>query len=193
MTEVFSRTVVALGMMCLTAMNIGSEPTIELLDQEYGFGGVRFGAVDTQVPQLVHAPSGVGKRWRNTKLFVRQGDTCKLAGFAVAPTYWFRNHRFIGATIDVPLVQAGEVMAALNKKYGPAQRDTAAADTYYWLGKRTYILFEHFYPKARTWDLHIGSLAMLNEQVMETTVRRQARATLGWQPDSLGLPRQFPR
>jgi hypothetical protein len=193
MADLFIRTAIVLGMMFLTAANGGSEPSIALLDQENGFGGVRFGAVDTQVPQLVHTPSGIGKRWRVTKLFIRQGDTSKLAGHAVVPTYWFRNHRFVGVTIEVPLAQAGEVMLALNNKYGPAQRDTAAADTYYWLGTHTYILFEHFYPKARTWNLHISSLGMLNEQVTETAVRRQARATLGWQPDSLGLPRQFSR
>lgn len=190
----FLRPLVAIGISILAAAQTPTaEPGIAALDQENGFGGIPFGTVDTQVPQLAHVPSGVGKRWRATKLFIRQADTSTVAGRVVAPTYWFRNHRFIGVTIDVPLAQADAVLAALSQKYGPSQRDTTAAETHYWLGTRTYILFEHFYPKARAWKLHISSLAMLNEQVLETAVRRQARAKLGWQPDSLGLPRQFPR
>jgi hypothetical protein len=59
---------------------------------------------------------------------------------------------------------------------------------WYWLGQRTYILYEDALPDVA---LHVASLGMLNEQVIETAVRREARQKLGWQPDSLGLPRQF--
>ncbi len=194
MKTLFHRVVWTTGFVFLiAAQSPDSEPSIAVLDRENGFGGVCFGCLDTQVPRLTHTPSGIGKRWRTTKLFTRQSDTVTISGQAVVPTYWFRNHHFEGVTIDVGLAQADAVLAALKRKYGPSQRDTAEAETHYWLGARTYILYERTYPKSRGWELHISSLAMLNEQVVETAVRSQARAKLGWQPDSLGLPRQFPR
>lgn len=190
----FCRAVAAAGFMfAMTAQAPVSEPNIAVLDQRNGFGGISFGCLDTQVSGLTHIPSGIGKRWRATKLFMRQSDTTTISGQPVIPTYWFRNHHFVGVTIDISLIQADAILAGLKWKYGPSQRDTVEVETQYWLGTRTYILYERTYPKSRGWELHIGSLAMLNEQVVETAVRRQARATLGWQPDSLGLPRQFPR
>jgi len=167
-------------------------PGPDVLDQENGFGGILFGSLDGQVSGLTRAPSGVGKRWRHTKLYGRMTDTITLAGRAVKPTYWFRNHRFEGVTIWVSLAQAAATEALLVRKYGLPQADAAVAETNYWLGKRTYILYERNYPKSRGWVLHVASLAMLNEQVVETAVRQQARTRLGWQPDSLGLPHQFP-
>lgn len=137
--------------------------------------------------------SGVGKRWRVTRLFERPANLTTIAGRQVPATYWFRNHRFIGVTIDIAKNQGEATAAWLRSNYGPARPDSAAAGTEYWLGKRTYILFEPVYPKSKGWELHIASLAMLNEQVAETAVRHQARLSLGWRPDSLGLPRQYSR
>ena len=85
------------------------------------------------------------------------------------------------------------MLVFLKHKYGPSRRDSIDANTEYWLGTRTFILYEPVNPKSKGYVLHVSSLAMLNEQVVETAVRQQARARLGWQPDSLGLPRQFPR
>ena len=183
------------GLLFLVAAHPhGPLPGMAVLDQENGFGGVSFGQSDAQVTGLQHTSSGIGKRWRTTKLFHRQPDTITVGAQAIKPVYWFRNHRFEGVTIDLPTpAQAEKVLAFMKHKYGPSQRDTMAAETEYWLGARTFMLYEPVYPKSHGWVLHISSLAMLNEQVVETAVRRQARATLGWQPDSLGLPRQFPR
>ena len=195
MRALFSRSLWAVGITLLVSAQVPElEPGIALLDQENGFGGIPFGQSDAQVTGLMHAASGIGKRWRNTKLFRRQSDTATLGRQLVRPVYWFRNHHFIGVNIGLEQpAQAEKVRAFLKHKYGPSQRDPADAETEYWLGAHTFMLFEPVYPKSRGWVLHISSLTMLNEQVVETAVRRQARATLGWQPDLLGLPRQFPR
>lgn len=177
----------------LLSAQAAPSPSLAALDQANHFGGIVFGTLDTRVRGLVRTPSGIGKRWRTTKLFRRPSDTLTLAGLPIRPVYWFRNHRFIGADIDLTKDQAGTVRLFLHRQYGRSQPDPAAAGTEYWLGARTYLLFEPVYPASRGWVLHIASLAMLNEQVTETAVRRQARARLGWQPDSLGLPPQFPR
>lgn len=75
----------------------------------------------------------------------------------------------------------------LTKRYG-APRPGNVAGQWYWLGRRTYILYEEGMPKT---TVHIAGLDMLNEQLIETSVRQEARTALGWQPDSLGLARQF--
>ncbi|MCI1186891.1 hypothetical protein MON38_05625 [Hymenobacter sp. DH14] len=184
---------VLLLMPGLLATQTAPAPGLGALDQANGFGGIPFGRLDTQVPGLVREASGIGKRWRTTKLFRRPADTLTLAGQSVHPMYWFRNHRFVGVNIDLPKAEGGRVQNYLHQQYGPPQPDPAVAGSAYWLGARTYVLFEPVYPASKGWVLHIASLAMLNEQVTETAVRQQARATLGWQPDSLGLPPQFPR
>jgi len=188
-----TRALVLSGVVLLMATKLTEAPGIELLDQENGFAGIAFGSTLEQVPGLAPTSGGLGKRWRHTKLYRRPATSVALAGEVVMPDYWFRNQHFIGVTIDVSRAQGAAVLGYLKQKYGPSQIDSAAVGTEYWLGKRTYILFEPTYPKSRGWELHIAELAMLNEQVVETAVRRQARAKLGWQPDSLGLPRQFPR
>ena len=187
--------VLGLRSILLTAAQLTTAPvpSPDVLDQENGVAGIRFGSLDAQTPRLTPDFNSLGKRWRNTKLYHRLGDTTTLGGQAVAPAYWFRNHRFEGVTIEISLAKAAAVSAFLKRKYGPSRPDAAIPETEYWLGTRSYILYERAYPKSRGYELHIASLAMLNEQVLETAVRQQARARLGWQPDSLGLPRQFPR
>jgi hypothetical protein len=82
-----------------------------------------------------------------------------------------------------------QVLAYLTAQYGPARPDTLP-DHWYWLGQQSYMLLERTTKNRAV--LFVASLAMLNEQVYETTVRARARQLLHWQPDSLGLPRQFP-
>jgi len=77
----------------------------------------------------------------------------------------------------------------LTAQYGPARPDTLA-NSWYWLGQHSYIMLEKVDKKKGF--LFIASLGMLNEQVHETAVRARARRLLGWHPDSLGLPRQYP-
>ena len=188
--------VLASASVLLMAAQLATAPAVpnpDLLDQENGFAGIKFGSLDTQVPGLRPEPSGVGKRWRFTRLFHRPADTITLGSQAVVPTYWFRNHRFEGVTIEISMAKATAVSAFLKRKYGLPQVDAGIPETEYWLGTRSYILYERIYPKSRGYELHIASLAMLNEQVLETAVRQQARVKLGWHSDSLGLPRQFPR
>ena len=94
--------------------------------------------------------------------------------------------------IDLHLTSDKAVQLALEyltSQYGPARPDTLP-DHWYWLGQRSYILLEK--NGKRDGALFIASLAMLNEQVYESAVRARARRQLGWQPDSAGLPRQFP-
>lgn len=82
-----------------------------------------------------------------------------------------------------------QTLQQLTALYGPARPDTVP-NSWYWLGQRSYILLEKTYPSGG--QVVLASLAMLNEQVYETAVRARARRQLGWHPDSLGLPRQFP-
>ena len=187
--------VMGLASILLTAAQFATTPipSPDVLDQENGFARIKFGSLDAQAPGLTPDFSGLGKRWRNTKLYHRLGDTTTLGGQAVTPAYWFRNHRFEGVTIEISLIKAAAISAFLKLKYGPSWSDATISETEYWLGARSYILYERAYPKSRGYELHIASLVMLNEQVLETAVRQQARVRLGWQPDSLGLPRQFPR
>ena len=165
-------------------------PSALRLDAAGGVGGLRFGEALTPAARLQPTLGGMGKRWRTTKLFVRPGDMTRLGGSPRPPTYWFRQNRFIGASVDMPSAQALQVaLARLTAQYGPAHPDTLP-DQWYWLGQRSYLLLERSSKNQGT--LFVASLAMLNEQVYETAVRARARRLLGWHPDSLGLPRQFP-
>lgn len=167
----------------------GPMPGMQPLDVAYRVHGIPLGAAEGSVPWLRPGFGGVGKRWRHTRLYdAARPDTLTLGGQRAEVSFWFRGGRYIGATYqlkDEP--ESRLIRTLLTRRYGPP-RQAAEPDTWYWLGRRTYILYEDSY---RTTIVHIASLAMLNEQVAETTVRQQARATLGWQPDSLGMPRQF--
>lgn len=135
--------------------------------------------------------SGMGKRWKTTQVYVLppQADTMMLAHQPVHPEFWFRSGQFIGVTYQLKREQKSRtVLRELTRRYGPP-RPGNVPGAQYWLGRRTYILYEDAVPDV---VLHIASLDMLNEQVIETSVRQEARNSLGWQPDSLGLPRQFP-
>jgi hypothetical protein len=160
------------------------------LDAAGGVGGLRFdepaGLEITLTPQI----SGVGKRWRTTKLYRRPGDTTQLGGLGAPDAYWFRANRFIGIDKKLALPEAiAQAYQVLTAQYGPARPDTLP-DSWYWLGQRSYIMLEKIDKKRGA--LFIASLGMLNEQVHETAVRARARRLLGWRPDSLGLPRQYP-
>jgi len=160
------------------------------LDEAGGVGGLRFGEPAGPGVVLTSRFNGVGKRWRTTTLYSRPGDTTRLGGLGAPDAYWFRANRFIG--IDKMLSSPGAIQQAyqlLTAQYGPARPDTVP-DSWYWLGQRSYILLEKT-DKKRGF-LFIASLGMLNEQVHETAVRARARRLLGWRPDSLGLPRQYP-
>jgi hypothetical protein len=159
------------------------------LDAAGGVGGIRFGEPVAPTAGLLAAPGGIGKRWHTTKLYQRPGDTTRFGGLALPATYWFRQNRFTGIDVSLPAAMLPQVLASLTAQYGPARPDTLP-DQWYWLGQHSYILLEHTTKKHAV--LFMASLAMLNEQVYETAVRARARRVLHWQPDSLGLPRQFP-
>lgn len=168
----------------------GPMPTLRALDSVYAVHGVAFGMPKEAVQLLSQFP-GVGKRWKTTQVYTLppRADTVTLAHQLVHPEFWFRGGRFIGATYQLKQEQKSRlVLQELTRRYGPP-RPSNVAGAYYWLGKRTYILYEDALPNV---TLHIASLGMLNEQVIETSVRQEARNLLGWQPDSLGMPRQFP-
>jgi hypothetical protein len=169
---------------------VASAPTPFRLDEIGGVGGLPFGEPAPLGVNLVSRFNGVGKRWRATMLYSRPGDTTRLGGLGVPDAYWFRANRFIGIDKTLPSLAAiQQAYQLLTAQYGPAQPDTLP-DSWYWLGQRSYILLEKV-DKKRGF-LFIASLGMLNEQIHETAVRAQARRLLGWQPDSLGLPRQYP-
>lgn len=160
------------------------------LDEAYAFNSIPFGSYLSDNQELKPLFSGVGKRWQVTKTYVIDGDTTTLAGRQLAPEYWFRLNLFIGVTFQIPNeLKDRAVLTYLTRVYGPPRTGNVKG-AYYWLGRRTYILYEDIDRKNTT--VHIASLAMLNEQIIETLVRQEARMTLGWQPDSAGLPRQFP-
>lgn len=162
------------------------------LDAAGGVGGIPFGASEQVVPGLRQSLGLVGKRRRTTHLYFRPGDTTRVHGLAGSCAYWFRSRRFEGVTIDLPGADAlTQAKARLTDLYGPARPDTLP-NSWYWLGQRSYVLLEEAYPRRRGAIVMLASLAMLNEQVHEAAVRAQARRRLGWQPDSVGLPRQFP-
>jgi hypothetical protein len=160
------------------------------LDVVGGVGGIRFGELITQVPGFKYRFSGIGKRWRTTRLYTRLDDTTRLAGLGTPATYWFRQNRFIGVDIALNSTDAiQQELSLLTRQYGPASVDTLP-NHWYWLGQNTYLLLEKNTKNSGV--LFVASLAMLNEQVYETAVRARARRLLGWQPDSVGLPRQYP-
>ncbi|OON67089.1 hypothetical protein [Hymenobacter sp. CRA2] len=167
----------------------GPMPGMAAFDSAYQVGGIRFGTEPAPNRGLRPTGSGVGKRWKTTKLY-QQGQDTLIAGAPTRPTYWVRNGRFIGITCDYDRRISPELLlAALTKQFGPPRAGDGAG-SYYWLGRRTYVLLEPLYPKGSA--VHMASLDMLNEQVMETRVRQEARTTLGWKPDATGLPRQLP-
>jgi len=177
-----------IGFLALSTLRPGELADGFRLDAEGGVGGIRFGAAPAEVAGLRPALGGFGKRWRTTKLYVRPGDTARVLG--LPPTYWFRQNRFIGINVHLTSAAAlDQALAQLTARYGPARPDTLPG-YWYWLGQRSYILLDRSSKKEGT--LFVASLAMLNEQVYETAVRARARRVLSWQPDSLGLPRQFP-
>ena len=180
-----------LGAALIAGILLPQEPLPTLrLDQEGGVGGIRFGQLATQVAGFNHQFVGIGKRWRTTRLYSRPGDTTTLGGVGAPGSYWFRQNRFIGVSLELTSDKAvQQALAHLTGQYGPAQPDTLP-DHWYWLGQRSYILLEK--NGKRSGALFIASLAMLNEQVYESAVRARARRLLNWQPDSSGLPRQFP-
>ncbi|RTQ48907.1 hypothetical protein EJV47_15035 [Hymenobacter gummosus] len=166
-------------------------PGLQLLDSAYAVQGIRLGAAEGSVPWLRPTTNGIGKRWRTTHLYTAQADTLTLARQRVRDvTFWFRGGRYIGAVYMLAKEQKSRaVREQLTRRYG-APRTGQEPNTWYWLGRSTYILYEDASSGPGT-IVHVASLDMLNEQVFETTVRREARAALGWQPDSLGMPRQF--
>jgi hypothetical protein len=174
----------------LVGLLLREKQTTFRLDEAGGVGGLRFDEPAAPAIKLTLSFNGLGKRWRVTTLFNRPGDTTRLGGLGAPTTYWFRANRFIG--VDKILSSPEAIQQAyqlLNAQYGPAQPDTIS-DSWYWLGKRSYILLEKTDRKRGM--LFMASLGMLNEQVHETAVRASARRLLGWHPDSLGLPRQYP-
>lgn len=184
--RVLAASLAALAVGLLTSQT--PQPALRL-DAAGGVGGIRFGEAAASVAGLRPAPGGIGKRWRTTKLYQRPGDTTRFGSLRLPATYWFRQGRFMG--VDVPLTAAvmPQMLASLTAQYGPARPDTLP-NQWYWLGQHSYVLLEHTTKKNGV--LFVASLAMLNEQVYETAVRARARRVLHWQPDSLGLPRQFP-
>jgi len=176
----------ALAVCLLTSQ---APPPAFRLDAAGGVGGLRFGEPAASVAGLRPAPGGIGKRWRTTKLYQRPGDTTRFGSLPLPATYWFRQNRFVGVDVPLPAAVLPQVLASLTAQYGPARPDTLP-NQWYWLGQHSYILLERSTKKNGT--LFMASLAMLNEQVYETAVRARARRVLHWQPDSLGLPRQFP-
>lgn len=178
------------GLLTVAGLLSGATQATFRLDEAGGIGGLRFEEPAASTIKLNPSFNGLGKRWRVTTLFVRPNDTTRLGGLGAPSTYWFRADRFIG--IDKTLTSADAVQQAyqlLSAQYGPAQPDTLP-NSWYWLGKRSYILLEKTDKKHGM--LFMASLGMLNEQVHETAVRARARRLLGWRPDSLGLPRQYP-
>ncbi|MBC6607504.1 hypothetical protein H8B13_11805 [Hymenobacter sp. BT188] len=164
--------------------------SLQSLDKGYGFNGVSFGAALPINSSFKPVLSGIGKRWQVTKTYKLDGDTTTLAGQRLTPEYWFRLNRFVGVTFQIANEpKSRSTLAYLTQLYGQP-RPGNIPGAHYWLGKHTYILYEDI--SRATTVVHIASLAMLNEQVIETSVRQEARTTLGWQPDSAGLPRQFP-
>ncbi|GAB2955753.1 hypothetical protein GCM10027048_22160 [Hymenobacter coalescens] len=164
-------------------------PGLAGLDSAYTVHGIRLGAAEGSVPWLRPTSSGFGKRWRHTRLYAPKADTVTLCRQRADASFWFRGGRYIGATYLLPKSEqkTRRVQQMLTRRYGPP-RPANVPNTWYWLGRRTYILYEDGIPQP---IVHVAGLGMLNEQVMETSVRQEARTALGWQPDSLGLPRQF--
>jgi hypothetical protein len=166
-----------------------ASPGLAALDSAYAVHGIRLGAAEGSVPWLRPTMSGLGKRWQHTHLYAARPDTTFFSGQRAPASFWFRGGRYIGATYQLPRAErkSRQTPQLLTRRYGPPQAG-AEPGTWFWLAGRTYILYEDALPVT---VVHVAGLGMLNEQVVETAVRAQARARLGWQPDSLGLPRQF--
>jgi hypothetical protein len=181
------------GMLPLSSQaqaTTGPVSALRQLDSTYAVHGITFGTLEGTVTSLQPQFSGAGKRWKTTRVYglKPQADTATLAHEKMQPEFWFRGGQFIGVTYQLKKEQKSRViLQALTQRYGPPKPGNVEG-AFYWLGKRTYILYEDALPNVA---LHIASLGMLNEQVIETSVRQEARNSLGWQPDSLGLPRQF--
>jgi hypothetical protein len=169
----------------------GAMPALQPLDSANVVHGIRLGAAEGRTAWLRPEFGGTGKRWRHTHTFAARADTVTLVGQPATASFWFRGGRYIGAVYQVKNEQKTRaVRQQLTRRYGPPRLGNVP-NTWYWLGQRTYILYEDASPGPGA-IVHVAGLAMLNEQVFETAVRQDARVALGWQPDSLGLPRQFP-
>lgn len=166
-------------------------PTFKL-DQQAGVGGVAFGRTAAEIPSFAAQFRKQGQPRLRTQLYKRRQDTTQLGLLGRPDSYWFRQGQFIGIDFSSCRKQApAQALQALTARYGPPQADTLSGE-FYWLGQRTFILLEPPKERGGCTSVLIGSLAMLNELVVEASVRAQARQLLHWQPDSLGLPRQFP-
>jgi hypothetical protein len=178
------------GSLLMAGLLLRLEQATFRLDEAGGIGGIHFDEPASPAIKLTPSFNGLGKRWRVSTLFSRPDDTTQLGGLGAPSTYWFRANRFIG--IDKALASPEAIQQAyqlLSAQYGPARPDTVP-NSWYWLGKHSYIFLEKTDKKRGM--LFMASLGMLNEQVHETAVRASARRLLGWRPDSLGLPRQYP-
>ena len=163
------------------------------LDTAGGVGGITFGQAAAAIPDFASQFRKQGKPRLRTQLYGRPQDTTRLGSLGRPRSYWFRQGQFIGIDFISCKRQAPEqALQALTARYGRPQADTLTGE-FYWLGERTFILLDvPKRPSGGCTSVLIGSLAMLNELVREAAVRAQARRVLHWQPDSLGLPRQWP-
>lgn len=178
------------SMVAAAGLLMVPKPAAFRLDEVGGVGGLAFGQPAAADVRLAPRFNGVGKRWRTTALYSRPGDTTQLGGLGAPDAYWFRANKFIGIAKVLASPEAiRQAYQVLTAQYGPARADTLPG-SWYWLGQRSYVLLEKTDKKRGMFFM--ASLAMLNEQVHETAVRAQARRLLGWHPDSLGLPRQYP-
>lgn len=177
---------------CIAATPVQDKPFG--LDVAGGIAGLAFGQSTAELPGFGTQFRQQGKPRMNTRIYRRLRDTVQLGGVGRPDSYWFRQSRFIGVDVFYGSRAAAEAaLLLLTKKYGPAQSDsTKAGIEYYWLGNSTFIMFTLRARGSGTGGyVMLGSLAMLNELVVETAVRTQARRQLGWHPDSLGLPKQL--
>lgn len=165
-------------------------PTLRL-DQEGGVGGIRFGQVASELAGFEGQFRKQGKPRLSTQLYQRLKDTTQLGGLGRPDSYWFRQGRFVGVDVVICRRQLVErARQSLVLRYGLPRTDSLSGESY-WLGQRTFILLDNPRGGRGCASVFIGSLAMLNELVVETAVQAQARQQLGWQPDSIGLPPQI--
>ena len=161
------------------------------LDQQPSAGGIGFGQTTVEISDFAAQFRKQGKPRLRTQLYKRLRDTTQLGSLGRPDSYWFRQGQFVGIDFISCRKQAPEqALHLLTARYGPPQADTLAGE-FYWLGQRTFILLDT--PRngrVGCTSVLIGSLAMLNELVVESAVRAQARRLLQWRPDSIGLPKQ---
>lgn len=184
-----------MGLLALACTAAGPRQTKPFrLDAAGEIAGLPFGQLSAGLPDFNEQFRQQGKPRMSTRLYRRLRDTVRLGGVGQPDSYWFRQGRFIGVDVIFNTRRTGQAaLKLLVARYGPAQTDSTAVGTeHYWLGKQTFIML-NVPPKGSGsgGDVMLGSLAMLNELVRETAVRARARQ-LGWHPDSLGLPKQFP-